>query len=260
MLNTLRRGRKPHAFIRVGALILLSASYLACSDPARPSEFDGDATLTTEIQPPVTSLTPGMHELELDSLRDGRLYIPASYDHDVPTPVVLLLHGATGSGNGIATAFQALADSTGVVLLAPDSRQASWDLIIHDFGPDVAFIDIALTWATQRVNIDPNHLTIAGFSDGATYALSLGLSNGNLFKKVIAFSPGFVLVKKSQGKPPVFITHGIDDPILPIETASRSIVPALEQAGYTVEYHEFPGGHMVLQSLAEDAFEWAIAP
>lgn len=32
----------------------------------------------------------------------------------------------------------------------------------------------------------------AGFSDGASYALSLGLPNGNLFSHIVAFSPGFM--------------------------------------------------------------------
>ena len=261
MPTTISRGDTSRRHVlRASALLLTAAAVIGCNDPASSSEFHGDATLSTEIEPPTSSLSPGMHPLGLDTLRDGRLFIPSNYDHNTPTTLVLLLHGAAGSGNGIATAFQALAESSGVVLLAPDSRLSSWDLIIRDYGPDVDFIDEALAWAVDHVNIDPNRLTIAGFSDGATYALGIGLSNGNLFKRVIAFSPGFLLVKKTAGKPPVFITHGVSDPILPIATASRAIVPALEDAGYTVDYTEFPGGHVVDQDLAEEAFTWASTP
>ena len=56
--------------------------------------------------------------------------------------------------------------------------------------------------------VDPARLVIGGFSDGASYALSLGLINGQLFRKVAAFSPGFVVTGEPEGKPRVFISHG----------------------------------------------------
>jgi predicted esterase len=34
-------------------------------------------------------------------------------------------------------------------------------------------------------------LAVSGFSDGASYALSIGPANGDLFTHVMAFSPGF---------------------------------------------------------------------
>lgn len=248
-------------FVFSGAAAALAAATLvACGDTTGNSGFGGDASLSTEIVPPTDSLAPGMHQIELGDARNGRLFIPSTYQHDTPTTLIVLLHGANGTGEGIATAFQPLAEDAGVVLLAPDSRMRTWDLIIRDFGPDVEFIDEALAWAVERVNIDPNRLTIAGFSDGATYSLGLGLSNGDLFKRVIAFSPGFLFVRTQEGMPPIFITHGQNDPILPIATTSRTIVPALENAGYTVEYHEFPGGHVISQPLAEDALAWATTP
>lgn len=43
------------------------------------------------------------------------------------------------------------------------------------------------------VAIDPAHVAIGGFSDGASCALSLGLVNGDLFTHVMAFSPGLVV-------------------------------------------------------------------
>jgi predicted esterase len=39
------------------------------------------------------------------------------------------------------------------------------------------------------VAIDPARVAIGGFSDGATYALSLGLINGDLFKRVAPSHP-----------------------------------------------------------------------
>jgi phospholipase/carboxylesterase len=61
-----------------------------------------------------------------------------------------------------------------------------------NFGPDVDYINRSLQHVFERYTVDPNRLGIAGFSDGASYALSLGLPNGDLFSHIIAFSPGFM--------------------------------------------------------------------
>jgi predicted esterase len=246
-------------FLQASAASLAAAAGIGCLDDVQGPDFSGEPHLTAQVSAPSTSLAAGSHPLGLHASRDGRLFIPSGYQHDTPATLMLSLHGAGGSGTGIATAFQALAEAAGIVVLAPDSRFATWDLIVQDFGPDVTFIDAALESTFERVNVDPARLTIAGFSDGATYSLGLGLANGTLFKRVIAFSPGYLRTKSPRGKPPVFITHGDSDPVLPIDTASRMIVPVLETGGYTVEYHEFAGGHVVNQALAEDALAWAAA-
>jgi phospholipase/carboxylesterase len=64
-----------------------------------------------------------------------------------------------------------------------------------------------------------------GFSDGASYALSLGLTNGDLFRHVIAFSPGFMAPAARRGEPPVFVSHITRDGVLPIGVTSHRIVP-----------------------------------
>ena len=99
-------------------------------------------------------------------------------------------------------------------------------------------------------------MTIEGFSDGATDALGVGLTNGDLFQRVIAFSPGFILPVDAHAQPHVFISHGTRDQILPIDQCSRQIVPLIEAAGYDVEYREFDGPHAVPPNIARDAVAW----
>ena len=65
----------------------------------------------------------------------------------------------------------------GVLLLAPDSRGATWDALPAaqgTFGPDVAFVGAALSQVMAAYEVNPKALGIQGFSDGATYALGLG--------------------------------------------------------------------------------------
>jgi hypothetical protein len=71
-----------------------------------------------------------------------------------------------------------------------------------------------------------------GLSDGASYALSLGLLNGDLFTHVIAFSPGFVAKGTRRGNPQVFVSHGLRDQVLPIDRCSRRIVRDLRGDDY----------------------------
>jgi predicted esterase len=99
---------------------------------------------------------------------------------------------------------------------------------------------------------------MGGFSDGATYALSLGLVNGDLFRALVAFSPGFVAEGEPfLGRPRVFVSHGTEDQVLPIDRTSRTIVPGLRARGYDVTYREFDGRHEVPIEIAREGLAWA---
>jgi phospholipase/carboxylesterase len=190
--------------------------------------------------------------------RDGLLYVPDGAEPGAP--VLVFLHGATGTGRRHLRAVLAAADRYGVVLVAPDSRHSSsWDLIAERrFGPDIAFLDEVLDAVVGRLDldVDTSRLAIGGVSDGASYALAVGLSNGDVFSTVLAFSPGFLVVPDAIGRPRIFVSHGTADAILPIDACSRSFVPVLRQAGYEVEYHEFEGGHTVPPPVSDAGLRW----
>ncbi|MDQ6829734.1 MAG: hypothetical protein M3081_12805, partial [Gemmatimonadota bacterium] len=171
-------------------------------------------------------------------------------------PLVMSLHGAGGAGTRGIRRLMPLADAAGLILLAPDSRDSSWDAIRGGFGPDTDFIDKALTRVFDRYAIDPARVSVEGFSDGASYALSIGLGNGDLFGRIIAFSPGFIIPTAHVGKPLIFQSHGTADEILPIDRCSRVIVPELKQAGYNVHYREFDGPHAAPPDIVKEAVAW----
>jgi predicted esterase len=172
---------------------------------------------------------------------------------------MLLLHGAGSTGRRQLGRMIDAINRAGVVVLAPDSRGGTWDAIRGEFSDDVAFIGKALEKAFDAVAVDPARLTIAGFSDGATYALSLGLINGTLFRRIAAFSPGFVLDGPPAGKPKIFMSHGTNDPILPIAQCSRAIVPVLKARGYDVTFREFNGAHEIPASVQAEGLGWIAA-
>ena len=207
-----------------------------------------------ENKPPY--LTQGLHPLLLDEAREALLYVPSLYSENSPGPLVLMLHGAGGTTQGGLTPFLDRAEAYNLLLLAPSSQQQTWDVIRGGYGSDVAFINRALTHVFTHYAIDPTHLAIEGFSDGATYALSLGLTNGDIFTHIIAFSPGFIASTKHVGSPSIYISHGKSDPVLPIDRCSRRIVPQLKSSDYDVRYHEFLGFHTVPTSIAQESLNW----
>ena len=198
----------------------------------------------------------GMQPLGLDGDRDGLLYVPPGYQSNHPAPLVLTLHGAGGNARHALAPLLPLADANGLILLATDSRLDTWDVLYGGYGPDVAFIDRALTLTFDRYKVDPARIAAEGFSDGASYALSIGLTNGDLFTHVMAFSPGFMAPAGLHGSPRIFVSHGTRDAVLPIKVCSRRIVPRLQRAGYHPQYREFEGGHEVPPEIAREAVRW----
>ncbi len=187
--------------------------------------------------------------------RDGVLYVPETAEPGAP--VMVFLHGASGNGRRVLRAVLGAADRYGTVIAAPDSRGPTWDIIAwQQFGPDVEFIDRVLNRVADQCDVDFDRLAIGGISDGASYALSLGLTNGDLFGAVVAFSPGFLLTIEAHGKPRVFISHGTQDQVLPIDLCGRRIAAQLDYGGYDVMYHEFDGGHTVPADIADQGFGW----
>jgi phospholipase/carboxylesterase len=198
----------------------------------------------------------GLHRLNLEGKRDGLVYVPEGAGGRWAAPLVLLLHGAGGDARLTVTLLRSLADRRGMILLVPESRGDTWDVIGGGYGPDVAYIERALEQTFGRYEVDPSHVAAAGFSDGASYALSLGVTNGDLFTHVLAFSPGFMAPAWPHGSPALFISHGTQDRVLPINLCSRRIVPRAQEAGYDVLYKEFEGPHIVPPEVAEEAVEY----
>jgi phospholipase/carboxylesterase len=190
--------------------------------------------------------------------RDGVIQMPSAAPAGT-VPLLVFLHGATQTGAMMLRRVGPAADQAGVAVLAPDSRGTTWDAIRDVFGDDVAFLNRALEHVFARLAVDPARVTIGGFSDGASYALSLGLANGDLFPRVAALSPGFVIPAPVHSRPRFFVSHGTFDQILPIDQSSRVIVPRLRAMGYDVTYREFEGRHEMPPDVAGEALRWIAA-
>lgn len=256
--------------MRAAAALLVGvlSTVVACAGEDRDPAVKGNAgtdgrrqvgpgRLQTRFATPPSDPGPtGLHPLGLARQRDGLVHVPAGYRPDRSAPLVLALHGAGGTARDALELLRPFADREGLVVLAVDSREPTWDVIVGGYGPDVEFIDRALAHVASRYAVDAERVAVSGFSDGASYALSLGLTNGDLFGSVLAFSPGFTRPAERRGEPALFVSHGIHDRVLPIDVTSRRVVPRLRDLGYRVSYREFDGGHSVPAEIAAAGISW----
>jgi predicted esterase len=214
-----------------------------------------DGRLTARPREGVKTTATGQTALGLESDRDAILYVPKITTQS-SLPLLLMLHGATQSAEDMFWYLGNTPDEAGVAILAPNSRDTTWDAMGGSFGVDVAHVNRALERVFETVAIDPSRIAIGGFSDGASYALSLGLINGDLFRSVVAFSPGFVVSGMPLGKPRIFISHGTHDHILPIDRCGRRIAAGLISRGYEVNFREFDGDHEIPNDVAREGLKW----
>lgn len=231
-------------------------SFMGGTRTARESRGFSDGRLSARPRRVNAAGPAGLRQLGLEGGRDGFVYVPEGLSAGRPAPLMLMLHGAGGDARHTLPLLRDFADRSGFILLVPDSRGRTWDVIEGGYGPDVSYIDRALEQTFGSYGIDPARVAVGGFSDGASYALSLGATNGDLFTHVVAFSPGFMAPASRHGSPSLFVSHGTKDRVLPIDVCSRKIVPRAKGAGYSVLYREFDGPHTVPPDIAREAVEW----
>jgi len=206
----------------------------------------------------VKSTPTGRIMLGLDRERDAILQLPKTAGQS-PLPLFIMLHGATQSADDMFWYLGDANEEAGVAVLAPNSRDTSWDAIGGSFGEDVDYLNRALDRVFETTAIDPARVSIGGFSDGATYALSLGMINGDLFSRAVGFSPGFIIDGVAHGKPKLFVSHGTHDHILPINRCGRRVVAELKARGYDVVFREFDGDHEIPADVAREGLRWVAA-
>ena len=215
-----------------------------------------DGRLSARPRDGVKTSATGEIKLGLDSERDAVLQIPKNAG-ERPLPLFVMLHGATQSSDEMFSYLGSTHEEAGIAVLAPNSRDTTWDAMGGgNFGIDVEYLNRALERVFETTAIDPARVSIGGFSDGASYGLSLGLINGDFFKSIVAFSPGFVISGDLHGQPRIYISHGTRDHILPIDRCGRRIAAGLKSYGYDVTFREFAGDHEIPADVAREGLSW----
>ena len=110
--------------------------------------------------------------------------------------------------------------------------------------------------------VPPARMVLAGFSQGGAIALQTGLRHRERLAGIMALSTYLPLASTlaAEGIPanrsvPIFMAHGQDDSLIPIERAAISR-DLLRKAGYDVEWHDYPMEHAVCPDEIADIAAW----
>ncbi len=224
------------------------------------AELLGRLAFRPNAEPTDPPLPAGRHALKFAEGREAVLIVPEGLDPNQPVPLLVMFHGAGGEANKVVPHLVPWLRARRFLLLAPQSMFPTWDIVIGGHGPDLQRLDEALHQVASRFRIDPRRLAFAGFSDGGSYALSVGLTNGDVASHVIALSAGFMNTFTLAGSPQVFLAHGRSDSQLPIETSARPHAIRMLEAGLDLTLLPFDGDHVIVPAVVERAVDFFLGP
>ena len=188
---------------------------------------------------------PGNHNESLEvgagaskTARTFVVHVPTGFDGKSKLPVVIMLHGAGGSGAGAIaqTGWGAKSDREGFIAVFPDGTAPRADLparfltnprLWNDGSgrgaigvqkvDDLGFFSAIIDFLETRYAADPARIYCTGFSNGASMTFSVGL---NLSNRIAAIAPvsGHLWQREKQLAYPVPLLYiiGRDDPLNPI--------------------------------------------
>lgn len=113
--------------------------------------------------------------------------------------------------------------------------------------------------------VPPQRVLLAGFSQGGAITLAVGTRRQQPLAGLIALStylpdPAGLSRYGTQAATaqPVFAAHGSHDPVVPF-AAGQASAQALQQAGYSVDWHSYPMAHQVCAEQIADLTRWVDA-
>ncbi len=192
------------------------------------------------------------------------LLTPDEIDPERTYPLITVLHGAGRQDEQLSKVFRDEPERRQALFLIPRSALPTWDLITGSGRPDLDFLEYAYDLIYRRYPIDRDRQAILGYSDGASYALSLGLSNPELFSSVMGWAAGFKLVdvrelKPTDPRPRIYLEYGTHDPVFPFEQIALPMRADLERLGYEVEFRVDEGGkHWPSGTFHTEALDWLL--
>jgi predicted esterase len=224
----------------------------------------GSLTLRVEPQPPEDGIAPpegGVVTIS-NGVTKGYLLLPDAVDPTRAYPLVTVLHGAGRQDELLVRAYRDEPARRGTIFLVPRSTHPTWDLLVGQDRPDLDFLEQAYAEIYRHVRVDHARQALVGYSDGASYALAIGLSNPRLFAAVMGWAAGFVVydsaaVSPTDPRPRILLEHGTHDTVFPFEEIALRNCALLRHLGYEVELRVDEGGiHWPSPGFQPAALDW----
>lgn len=191
------------------------------------------------------------------------LLTPDEIDPDRLYPLITVLHGAGRQDELLVKGLRDEPERRQALFLVPRSVTSTWDLIAGGgTRPDLDFLEHAFDLIYRRYPVDAFRQALLGYSDGASYGLSVGLSNPDLFSAIMVWAAGFVAIdsagqREGGPRPRLYLEAGTHDEIFPFERVAVPLQRSLEQAGYDVTFSVDEGGrHWPSGDFQREALDW----
>lgn len=200
----------------------------------------------TATLPKEGPVSQGTYRKKLDislmgAKRSYLLHVPGSVKADQPLPLVIVLHGAFGTGKTIEkeSGFSMISDREGFLVAYPEGGYGLFGLFQHwnaghccgkaqnDKTDDVGFLESVIKDIRDRFPVDPARIYMVGFSNGGMMTYRFAAEKTNLLAGAapMAASAGgkasnkdsLWVIPKPKNKLPLIIFHALDDPNVPFE-------------------------------------------
>jgi len=186
---------------------------------------------------------------------DGQDFVPVADELQLPGPVRYIFPHApkrpvTINGGFVMRAWYDIAETS------LDAKQDADGIIASQ-----SLVEELIAQESSH-GIVPRKIFLAGFSQGGAIALHTALRQSIPLGGVLALSTYLPLTEKVPGEllgqtksTPVFMAHGLYDPVVPYELGAFSR-DALLGFGYAVEWHDYAMQHSVCEEELIDIGAW----
>jgi phospholipase/carboxylesterase len=208
----------------------------------------------------------GFVQLEQDR-GSAVLLTPDEIDPNRRYPLFTVFHGAGRQDEAFAKSFRDEPGRRDAFFLIPRSVEPTWDLIASEARSDLDFLEYAYDLIYRRYPVDPLRQGLIGYSDGASYALSVGLCNPSLFSAVMGWAAGFLVLDPATAeqyrvalpelRPRIYLEYGTHDQLFDFKSVAIPMRDNLQRAGFDVTFSVDEGGrHWPSGTFHTEALDW----
>lgn len=228
----------------------------AVSGDGRGSGNGSDASTAVSCEARTAQPLDGVWNVTVGSaMRTARVHVPASYDPQTPTPVVINLHGRTGWAQQQANLSRAIAksDAAGFVVIHPEATGSptSWnagggccDPAAANNVDDSGFIEKLIDEAAARLCVDPDRVYVMGLSNGGYLAHRIACEMAD---KVAAIGPVAGVISMPACNPsrpvPMMAIHGTSDTLVDYSWEAQTIQFWKTTNGCTTQQTTYTNGN-----------------
>lgn len=201
--------------------------------------------------------------------------LPDGYDEAKRYPLVVMLHGFGANMQDLA-GLAPVINAKGYVYACPNAPLAfdlgmghagyGWasprgEATAEEYSDAESLLNDFFDEVTESFNVAPGNALLLGFSQGGGMTYRCGLARPQTFAGLVALSsmlPNSNTLEERlppERTQPIFIAHGLSDPLIPAETAQNAKA-FLEGAGYNPEYHEYAMAHEISGEVLRDLVPW----